>query len=387
MKPATGVIAVFLLTACVATPGVEERAPGERAALDTDEAGLRMLADHWEAELRSSGAIVSDPELNAYVREVTCRVAQEYCNDIRVYVLEVPDFNAFMTPNGMMGVWTGLLLRAQNEAQLAAVLGHEIAHYRLRHVLTGWRDVRNKTALYTYGQILLYGAGVQGASAIDLAGQIALVGTIFQFSRTHEREADQLGLELMTEAGYDPAEAAAVWEGLIEEMEVEETSPPPLFLSTHPEPEERVASLNRLAAERRTEANTGVTERERYVSQLLPLRGAFLEDELAQRRFASTRLILDRLRKTDTAPGQIEFFLGELYRLRGAEQDAEQALAHYRIAVTLEGAPPEAYRSLGIVSRRMGNHADARAAFRRYLELRPGAEDRTVIEAYVAMRP
>ena len=387
MKRTYAVVVPILLIACAATRPVQDLAAGERPALDSDEAGLWMWSDHWEEDLSTSGLVVSDPGLNAYVREVACRVAQDYCGDIRVYVLEIPHFNASVYPNGMMVVWTGLLLRVQNEAQLAAVLGHEIAHYQRRHSITGWRDARNKAAMFTWGQILLYASGVPGAPLIDLAGQIAFFGSIFKFSRDHEREADRLGLELMAAAGYDPAEAPVIWEALIEEQEAEDESQPFIFISTHPHSDERAATLKQLAAEQLSETNANVTEQDRYVEQLLPLRGTLLEDELAQRRFPSTDLILERLRQTNAAPGEIEFFQGELYRLRGDSGDAERAGEHYRRALTLGGAPAEAYRSLGLVSRRVGDDAGACDAFRRYLELEPEADDRAMIEAFLAMRP
>jgi predicted Zn-dependent protease len=69
---------------------------------------------------------VRDPALNAYVRSVLCKVTDDYCRDVRVYIVDVPYFNASMAPNGAMMVWTGTLLRVRNEAQLALVLGPRV---------------------------------------------------------------------------------------------------------------------------------------------------------------------------------------------------------------------------------------------------------------------
>ena len=72
---------------------------------------------------------VRDPVLNAYVRKVLCRtIGDAHCAPIRLYIIRTSQFNASMAPNGMMQVWTGLLLRMDNEAQLATVLGHEMGH-------------------------------------------------------------------------------------------------------------------------------------------------------------------------------------------------------------------------------------------------------------------
>lgn len=122
-----------------------------RPDLATDEGGLWALMDREETRLRRSPFVVRDHGLREYLHGLACRLAGEHCPDIRVYPVRTPWFNASMAPNGMMQVWTGLLLRVENEAQLAAVLGHEIGHYLRRHALERLRDARSRSA---FGQIL-----------------------------------------------------------------------------------------------------------------------------------------------------------------------------------------------------------------------------------------
>src|SRR5262249_34912191 len=122
------------LAACNATNAPEGRImPSSRPALSSDEAGLWRAMDKAEDEVKSSRFRLRDPELNAYVNDVICRLVPDRCPDVRVYVIRTPYFNAQAAPNGMIEVWSGLLLRAKNEAQLAAVLGHELGHYLERH--------------------------------------------------------------------------------------------------------------------------------------------------------------------------------------------------------------------------------------------------------------
>jgi predicted Zn-dependent protease len=95
-----------------------------------------MQADEAERRLKASNFLITDPALNAYVRGVLCReVAERACGEARIYLTRTPYFNASMMPNGVMQIWSGLLLRVRDEAQLAAVLGHEFVHYRERHGL------------------------------------------------------------------------------------------------------------------------------------------------------------------------------------------------------------------------------------------------------------
>src|SRR3989339_664331 len=119
--------------------------PGERPPLSSDEAGIWMMVDKAEMSVATSGQRVMDPELNAYVNDVVCRVAGDYCKDFRVYIMRIPQFNATMSPNGTMVIYSGFLLRAKNEAQLAAVVGHEISHYLRRHSAQRGKDIVDKT--------------------------------------------------------------------------------------------------------------------------------------------------------------------------------------------------------------------------------------------------
>ena len=98
-----------------------------RPALDTDEGGLWALMDREEKRLRRSPFRIGDAVLHDYLQGIACRLGAEHCPDIRVYALRTPWFNASMAPNGMMQVWSGLLLRVDNEAwrgEIPLIEGH-----------------------------------------------------------------------------------------------------------------------------------------------------------------------------------------------------------------------------------------------------------------------
>ncbi|MEK9752794.1 MAG: M48 family metalloprotease [Rhodospirillaceae bacterium] len=190
--------------------------PGTRPAMSTDEAGLWMVLDGIERKLKTAGNRITDPELNAYISGIVCKLAGPYCRDIRTYVVRAPHFNATMMGNGTMQVWSGLLLRCRNEAQLATVLGHEIGHYIRRHTLQGFQDQLAKADFLTFLQIGLAVSGVP-AGVGDLA-QLIAVGGHFAFGRDHEREADLIGITLLSRYGYDAREAPKIWAQLQREM-------------------------------------------------------------------------------------------------------------------------------------------------------------------------
>lgn len=363
--------------------------PGERPALSSDEAGLWMAMDKNEQNLKTSGRVVKDPNLNSYVRGVFCRLTPDYCADIRLYIVNKSGFNASMAPNGVMVVWTGTLLRTENEAQLAFVLGHETAHYLQRHSLQQWRDARTKLDALVFVQLAaIVGGAYAGAPGVGrTAGQlIGLIvkGSIFAFSRDQEREADRLGLEMMVKAGYDPSEAPRIWEALIKERDAEDNSRPLIFFSNHPTGEERIDNLTS-----QTQSFTSLNEdsfvgHEKFQDVLGPWRAKFLREELHQREFARTQVLLDQLIKRGFGLGELHFFQGELYRLRGEDEDTQKAIAAYRKAEDTSNPPPETYRSLGLLLSRIDNVVGARLAFERYLQVRPDAEDRKMVKSYIS---
>lgn len=371
------------LSACAAPPARDESAsiqPGERPDVTTDEAGLWLAAEQAEEKLVSSGRILTDPEINAYVKGIICRLSPEYCNDIRFYIVRTPHFNASMSPNGAMLIWTGLILRAENEAQLAYVLGHELGHYLHRHGIKQWRAVRSTSSAMTFFQVATAAAGVGFVG--DLSALIA-VGTLMSYSREFEREADDVGFELMAKAGYDPAEAPKIWQALINERDASDDPKQFIFFATHPSTEERVETLKALAAAAPATRRGTDLGADRYASVTRPYLSEWLRDDLRNRKLAGSEVMLKRLIENRGERPELQYFLGELYRLRGGEGDADRAVESYTLALSQPGVPAEAYRSLGLVHWREGRTADARAAFEAYLRAAPEASDHAMVKSYL----
>jgi len=246
---------VSLLAGCATTP-VIDLAPGERPPLHTPEAGLWTQMDKVEENLSHSGNVVRDEVLTACVQGIACVLSPEYCKGIRVYIVRTPNFNATMAANGAMQVWTGLLIRCENEAQLASVIGHELAPFKRRPTLQQFEDLRRKAS----GLLLVeIAAAAAGADYVGTLARMAATGSILAFSREQESEADVLGLEMLANAGYEAREAAKVWERVLDEeryVDDERQYTPPLFLSSHPSSESRAALLAQLA-EAQPEGATG----------------------------------------------------------------------------------------------------------------------------------
>lgn len=359
-----------------------EVTPGYRPAGDSTEAGLWLRMENFEDHLRTSSLVIQDDDLKGYLTELTCRLGHTYCQDMRVYPMRVPHFNASMAPNGMMQVWSGLLLRVSSEAQLSAVIGHEMGHYLKRHGVKGWETARDSTNALSFLALGLAaaGAGYQTANTVQLAGY----GLIFSYSRSMEREADAYGVKLMHKAGYNPWEASKVWRRLIAENEAAKykrrTDP---FFSTHPAEAERAKTLGNYADDLGYTEGKPSFETGEFQTVIARHRAMMLEDELKLRHFNRTALILDWLIEDGFRLGETYYYQGEMFRMRNEEGDKARAKSAYETALLNDTVPPEAHRALGFIHLKSGNREAASNAFRRYLELEPGATDRPMIMSYI----
>lgn len=345
-----------------------------RPAADTDEGGLWGLMDREETRLRRSPLTIRDEKLQAYLRGLVVRLAPSHSPDIRVHAVRMPMFNAMMAPNGMMLVWSGLLLRSDNEAQLAAVMGHELGHYLERHSVEQLRAARDRALV---GQVV----GMVGGLGSTL-GQIGLLASAFAFSREHESRADRLGVRMMQQAGYDGREAANVWDNLLAEMKVtggEKAGTRGEMFETHPTTAGRRDELLQLAGGR-----GGETGEDQLRQAIAPLRLGWIQDEVKRGQYEESLVLFDRMlgRRQDDA--EVLYGRGEVYRLRDDAGDSARAVTDLQRATTVPGAPSEAWRSLGLAHRQRGEPAPARQAFEQYLALAPNAPDAGMVRSYVA---
>lgn len=157
-----------------------------------------------------------------------------------VTLFEDESANAFALPGGKIGVHTGLLDVAENQDQLAAVIGHEIAHVQAEHanerVSTGY--VAQAGLQVAEAVTGAYGAANQ-RQIMSLLGLGAQFGLLLPFSRAQESESDELGQDLMARAGFDPRAAITLWQNMARQG----GGAPPEFLSTHPSHDTRIEDL------------------------------------------------------------------------------------------------------------------------------------------------
>ncbi len=345
------------------------------ATPDADEAGLLHQADAFEERIAARAARLRDPVLDAYLRDLLCKIDAQRCADVRIYLIREPYFNALMSPNGAMVVFTGLLLRMEDEAQLLFVLGHEMSHLLSRDSLTRWRQMKSSANASIALQVV---GGAVGGSALATVAGLGALAPAFAFSRDQERAADDYGLKRLAELGYDTHRAGQSWADIWREEQARERKLSSGIFATHPPSAQRAERLKKAAT------RGGETRAEAFHSVIAPHRLDWLEDEVGRRHYGQTQVLLARLRGLPFAPAEIEYATGEMYRRRAREGDLALARRHYETSLGDPNAPARSWRGLGLVLVKLGDSASAAKALRRYLELAPNAPDRGLIEMELA---
>ncbi len=346
-----------------------------------DEQGIWMEMAEAEKELRRSPLLVRDPEIVRFVEDVGCRIAGPYCDDLNIYVIRNPTFNASMAPNGTMLVHTGLLVRAKSTDQLASVIGHELAHYTQKHSLKRLRAAKSRM---TAGMLVSMGFAVGGVASGGLPEILAL-SSVMGFTREQESEADLLGAYFMSEAGYRAGAGAELWQMLEAEEERASVKRPkgPLFLSSHPAPERRAGMLGALAESLDDPQRIRAGEGDPYVNMLQGAYESLMDDQVKLGDHGRLMTLVERHEAMGINPSDVAFYRGEAWRARGGAGDHQHAIEAYLAAIALPDPNPRAYRELGYLEYKHGDVDVAKTHFRRFLELEPAASDRAMIEFYL----
>lgn len=345
--------------------------PGPEA--EKDVRGLWMEMAEAEKSLVRSPLVLDDPLINEYVKTIACQVSHSYCNDLRVYVVRSPVFNASIAPNGLMLVNTGLLVRMTSSDQVASVLGHEFAHYTQTHSLELLRNAKRSFAIGTFVSFF----GIPGILAVT---------SVLSFNRKQESEADELGAYYMSAAGYAPQAASKVWHLLDVEEEAASVKAHkgPQFLSSHPRSDDRARKLEAVAGQ----IAAATPEPDRMDADplltVLQERYEMLMDEQVQQRDQGRLLtLLARHEALGIQPTDVAFYRGEALRISGEPEDVAGAMEAYRQALDTEQPNPRAFRELGYLEYKHGDQQIAEEYFRSFLALVPDASDKEMIEFYL----
>ncbi|MBB3861689.1 hypothetical protein GGQ88_002977 [Novosphingobium hassiacum] len=338
-----------------------------------------MEIDEYERSLQHSARVLREASLDAFLRKVMCdTVGSERCGSVRIYVVKDSSMNAGMFPNGMMLVNTGLLARLHSEAELAAIFGHEFAHFEKRHSLNKFLERRRSN---------------DWASWIALAGAAAAVNTndtirdlrigLIAFTRLQETEADILAGGLVVGSHYR-LRASYVWLRVIEEEDALRAERGlrkirrlvPALSDDHPTNEQRFLYFAKQESEVGDWGEDGTEGYRAATSVVLPI----LFDALIKGNdFAVADYVIRSRGEALGWDAPLLALRGDLYRLHGSPRDLASAQDFYQQAIAKPEAPSSAWRGLGLAQLKLGNPA-GRDTLADFLKRDPAAPDANMLK-------
>jgi len=358
-----------------------------------DEIEGRILKDTQEAikEIEKELVLFDDPEVGAYVSQIGNQLLPDYIHrdeyNFNFNVIVDPTLNAFAFPDGSIYIHSGLIARMENEAQLATVVGHEIAHVTQKHY---YRTMKEKTKFSLLQVAAVAGAVVLNETVSSPAlKRLAIDGislgasAIFNgYSRNHEDEADFVGLRYMTSRGYDPTQGPLVWK-TFQEVHGDGSEAGNFFYGNHSTSGQRQANLEReIVMYYREEAGGSYTnDADAFLRRTWKVVRANASAEMGKAQWKPARRDLDRILRliedaeSLTLRARVE---GEVVQGRAGVESAALLLER---AVAADSTYAQAHRDLGFAYAALGERERAKAAFERYLELEPEAKDAGEIQS------
>lgn len=234
-------LAVLTLSACT------KSSTGRNQIMLFSENELNKMGEQSFDEMKQKQKISQNKALNNYVYCVANKITANVPKNVHdgaweVVVFDSEQVNAFALPGGKIGVFSGILEVAEDQDQLAAIIGHEVGHVIEHHSNERMSSNQIVQVGAVAGDALLTQTGVENKELYMMAGMsIAKYGFLMPYSRSHESEADIIGQDLMAKSGFMPKAAITLWQNMAKVSK----GAPPEFLSTHPSNNTRIDDLTR----------------------------------------------------------------------------------------------------------------------------------------------
>ncbi len=308
--PRASIVSTILLLAALVWPATSTAQALDLSLPDLGDPSASALPAAEEArigaammrEIRQELDLVEDPAINAYVRDLGTRIAAAIDTPqtpFQFFVVADPRINAFAMPGGYVGVHSGLIAASRTESELGAVIAHELSHVTQRHIarrVAAAQGINLRTTAMVLAGLLIGSQNPQAGMAAATSGMASGIDSQLAYSRDHEREADRVGMRILTRANLDPMGMPDFFRVLMDDSRYR--SNPPAFLSTHPLTEARIADATSIAGQLRGQAifespgyayaraRTQVLAAENTREALADFEAAFAANDRADTRYA-----------------------------------------------------------------------------------------------------
>lgn len=348
-------------------------------------------------KLKAGKNAYKNPQVEAYVNNIGQSVVPEWAKkkfSFQFQVISDPSLNAFALPDGSIFVHTGLLARVENEAQLAAILGHEVAHVTEHHSAQGY-----KKQMTTFVPAII-GAEIVGMKVSDqsdnpfvqMATQagltLAVSAAVSGYGRTHEDQADRVGMRYAVEAGYDPAPAPGVWD-IFNQTYGDQSKIENFFYGNHSTNKVRKNNQEREIRRHYSDPSRLSPSRpinsEGYQMTMLPLTRDNAVLDFEAKRYQTARSGFQRVLRLKKNDAPSHTYLGRIALASDTATREADAEARFRLAIQSDPKYPDAHRELGRLLAARKKNDEAKRELKKYLELAPaGAKDRKDVEKDLA---
>lgn len=353
-----------------------------------EEQNIWNVGIRHQDKVRGTDELVNNPQLEQYLEGVVAKLMGDMVDDIGlevdVLIFKDTTVNAWVYPNGTVAVQTGLLAALENEAQLAAILGHEVAHFLNRHAFIQIK-AKQKTSFLGKGLGVLATAALAAKTGsinpnLINSGQIWTELVTSGYSRKLETAADAQGLQLMMGAGYPPNQAIPAFETMRQE-EDDQVNVSKMW-SSHPDIDARKKNLSKQIKKSKASKTGEGLDKQTYLNAVSLAVLSNIQLDVHKRKFDSAIEGLNNF--TETLPNDARgyYFLGEAYRKKSPEGDFDQRIKSYQSAIGNDSSLAEPQREIGMAYRQQGNLNKARDAFTQYLNKNPNATDAPIIAWY-----
>jgi predicted Zn-dependent protease len=370
----------IMITVCCLAAGCATLRPipvTETLLSSEDEQMLWRRAQKEQDTINGSGVLYQDAEIENYLNQIVKKLhTNSVSPDIsfQIKVVKDPNLNAFAFPTGVIYIHSGILACLDNEAQLAALLAHEMVHCTHRHSLRALRSIKERTQTKT--------ATVQKlAQLLGITGSLA---SISGYTRKLETEADRVGLDLTLKANYDPREILKLFELLKQEIEIEEIEEP-YFFGTHPNVRQRIENVNNWLAEKYRGKITGIKNTDVFQSKISRLILDNARLNLRQGRFFAAQRMVEKFLALKPDDARAYFLLGEIFRQRCRQDDTAAAKKYYEKSISLNPSFPEPQMAMGLIHYKVGEKRLAKKYFESWLLLSPDTADKAYILGYLKL--
>ncbi|MEM7359724.1 MAG: M48 family metalloprotease [Pseudomonadota bacterium] len=387
-------IATIILAMLLASPVAAKKykpineIPGQVPETD-EEKGIWQVGLAHQEKVRGTDELVNNAALEEYLEGIVNRLLGDMKEQIGVeadvLVFKEPTVNAWVYPNGTVGIQTGMLAAMENEAQLASILGHEVSHFLNRHAFI---QIKSKQKQSVIGK----GLGVLATAAVAAktgtvntgllnSGQVWTELVTSGYSRKLETAADKQGLELVIAAGYPADQAIPAFETM--RMDEDDEINVAKMWSSHPDIDARKKNLAKQIKRSKAPASDQGMDKTSY---LKAVRLAVLSNSqllVQAHQYEDAIASLSDFTSTLNQDAEAEFLLGEVYRKQTPQGNFETRIGAYQKSVTIKPELAEPYRELGMAYRQQGKREEAAQAYRRYLELKPDAPDAPIMQWYL----